>query len=145
MCSESVTATLQPLFEDCCVAPFIPLAHQVGLERRSEEQIISRVGVENPLLFSLIRRMTDDYPFHVIPYVFVFLPIHCVVVAAVPETGRGHRPAGRSGRQDAVKNNLRAAADMAHALEGRVENHGVARHGACRAKGSADVLRIDFD
>ena len=50
MCSESVTATLQPLFEDCCVAPFIPLAHQVGLERRSEEQIISRVGVENPLL-----------------------------------------------------------------------------------------------
>ena len=89
MCSESVTATLQPLLEDCCVAPFIPLAHQVGLERRSEEQIISRVGVENPLLFSLIRRMTDDYPFHVIPYVFVFLPIHCVVVAAVPETGEG--------------------------------------------------------
>ncbi|KAK8817343.1 hypothetical protein WA556_003236, partial [Blastocystis sp. ATCC 50177/Nand II] len=60
---EDVTQSLQELMEGCPVAPFVPLAHQ----------IVSRVGVDNRLLLSLITRMTQEYPFHLIPFL---LPLY---------------------------------------------------------------------
>lgn len=69
MSREGVTDSLQELMEGCPVAPFVPLAHQVKAMALCDLQIVSRVGVDNRLLLSLIARMTREYPFHLIPFV----------------------------------------------------------------------------